>query len=101
MVEAVVVDIEGTVGPIAFVREVMFPWARVRLRRHLAAHRGERGVAEVVDGVRRALGRPDAAEDAVAAELERWSDEDVKAPPLKALQGMIWDEGFRAGELRG
>ncbi len=33
--------------------------------------------------------------------LERWNDEDRKATPLKALQGMIWAQGYAAGELKG
>jgi hypothetical protein len=32
--------------------------------------------------------------------LQRWIDEDRKATPLKALQGMIWDEGYRSGDFR-
>ena len=28
-------------------------------------------------------------------------DEDWKSPGLKSLQGLIWQEGFRSGELRG
>lgn len=33
--------------------------------------------------------------------LEKWIDEDRKATPLKALQGMIWREGYESGELKG
>lgn len=32
---AVVLDIEGTVAPISFVTDVLFPYARAQLRRHL------------------------------------------------------------------
>jgi hypothetical protein len=34
---AVVLDIEGTVAPISFVTETLFPYARHRLRSHLEA----------------------------------------------------------------
>jgi len=39
--------------------------------------------------------------DAAAGVLEKWIDEDRKATPLKALQGMIWRQGYEAGELKG
>ena len=35
------------------------------------------------------------------ATLRGWMAEDVKATPLKTLQGMIWEAGFRDGRLRG
>ena len=31
--------------------------------------------------------------------LERWIDEDRKVGPLKALQGLLWEEGYRNGEI--
>ncbi|HVE86455.1 MAG TPA: acireductone synthase, partial [Myxococcales bacterium] len=101
MIEAVLTDIEGTAGPISFVREVLFPWARGRLRGHVAAHRQERAVAEILDGARRMMGAPDAPDEEAIAALERWSDEDRKVAPLKALQGLVWEDGYRSGELRG
>ena len=36
---AVVVDIEGTVGSIRFVKDVLFPYARSRLRPFVLANR--------------------------------------------------------------
>jgi enolase-phosphatase E1 len=50
--------------------------------------------------VSRLEGRELAAADA-AAVLEKWIDEDRKATPLKALQGMIWRQGYESGELKG
>jgi enolase-phosphatase E1 len=50
--------------------------------------------------VARAEGRELSA-DAAAAVLEKWIAEDRKATPLKALQGMIWRQGYEAGELKG
>ena len=33
--------------------------------------------------------------------LQDWIDADKKATPLKTLQGLIWDDGFKRGELVG
>ena len=36
--QAVVLDIEGTVAPISFVHEVLFPYAQKKLRSYLTTH---------------------------------------------------------------
>lgn len=91
----VLLDIEGTTTPISFVTDVLFPYARERLPAFLAARGREPEVAALLDEAR-ALepGAPD-----VLALLLGWLDADRKAGPLKALQGMIWREGFEAGAL--
>lgn len=35
--KAIVLDIEGTVAPISFVTETLFPYARQRIRDHLSS----------------------------------------------------------------
>ncbi len=93
---AILTDIEGTTTPIAFVRDVLFPYARARLPGFLAQHGAESTVAGLLaDATRLAAGRP--VQDALVA----WMDEDAKVTPLKALQGLIWDEGYTRGELLG
>jgi enolase-phosphatase E1 len=93
-IEAVLIDIEGTVTPISAVREVLFPYARARLQAFVAAHGDEPAVAEALAQAR-AL-EPEA--DPVAS-LQRWSDLDAKVTPLKTIQGLIWREGYAAGDL--
>lgn len=94
---AVVVDIEGTVGSIRFVRDVLFPFARARLRPFVLAHRTQPEVARELDAVRVETGIADL--DGQIDQLERWSDADRKITPLKALQGLIWAGGYASGEL--
>jgi enolase-phosphatase E1 len=89
-------DIEGTTTPIAFVKDRLFPFARARLRDFVATRGHEPEVAAELAETRRLA----PGEDPVDV-LERWIDEDRKATPLKTLQGMIWDEGYAAGALRG
>jgi len=96
-VHAVVTDIEGTTSSISFVHDVLFPYARGRLTGFVAANRDS--VAPLLAEVRATEGREDLDEAAVCAVLRRWIDEDRKATPLKALQGMIWREGYESGEL--
>ena len=72
-------DIEGTTTPIAFVTDTLFPYARARLVSFLSRE-----------------GRADEA-SAFLAEMDR----DSKSTELKALQGRIWEDGYRSGELTG
>jgi enolase-phosphatase E1 len=93
---AVLTDIEGTTTPIAFVRDELFPFARARLPGFLAAKNGNAAVeAELAEVRRLAPGRPE------LETLLAWMAADAKVTPLKALQGMIWREGYLAGEIAG
>jgi enolase-phosphatase E1 len=93
---AIVTDIEGTTTPIAFVRDVLFPYARSRLADFLAAHGEEPEIAAALaEATCLADGRP------VLQALLGWMDADAKVTPLKTLQGLIWDDGYRCGELKG
>ncbi len=101
MIRAIVTDIEGTTSSLAFVHEVLFPYARAHLPAFIRAHAREPAVAELLDAVRAEVGEPGLDTEGVIALLLRWMDEDRKATPLKALQGMVWEQGFRRGVLRG
>ena len=94
---AVLLDIEGTVGSIRFVKDVLFPFARTRLGDFVRAHHARPDVATLLAAVSAETGATGL--DAQIAHLERWSDEDRKATALKALQGMIWEGGYRSGTL--
>jgi len=96
-IDAVLLDIEGTLSSQAFVVGTLFAYARNHLPDFVAAHAHEPEVAQILDETR-ALTSP--GESSVAT-LLRWIDEDRKVAPLKALQGMIWEQGYEAGALSG
>jgi enolase-phosphatase E1 len=91
-ITTVLTDIEGTTSAIAFVKETLFPFAEQALSGFLDSRRGDAEVAAIL----REVPGPDPA-----ATLRGWMADDVKATPLKTLQGMIWEAGFRDGRLRG
>jgi enolase-phosphatase E1 len=96
----VVLDIEGTTSPAAAVLGELYDYARPRLGPWIAGHAGDDVVARAVAEVRSTGGlADDAPDEEVVRVLHEWMDADVKATPLKALQGQIWAEGFAAGEL--
>lgn len=89
-------DIEGTTTPISFVYEVLFPFARAEFESFLSQHWSDPAVRAEAE----ALG--DGATDAQAAARVALAlmDEDRKLGPLKALQGRIWEAGYRSGVLK-
>ncbi len=100
MIKAILTDIEGTTSSIDFVHQTLFPYARAHLRRFLVAHGNETAVRRELAEVAHLEGR-ELTPEAAAQVLEKWIAEDRKATPLKALQGMIWRQGYESGELKG
>lgn len=88
----VLTDIEGTTSAISFVHRVLFPYAEDALDGFLLSHARDPEVQAVLAEV--------PGEDK-PAQLRAWMAADAKATPLKALQGLIWREGYAAGVLRG
>lgn len=100
-IKAILTDIEGTTSAVSFVFDVLFPYAARHLPGFVSEHATEPAVAEQVEAVRRESGEPEASIERVVAILLEWITEDRKATPLKALQGMVWEQGYRAGQLKG
>jgi enolase-phosphatase E1 len=123
-IAVVLCDIEGTTTPIAFVHDVLFPYARARIESFLNEHANDPEVRAIVDALRAeqqsspgprapspeprpfdvAQGRPEPVEGRAPdpiAYIHHLMDRDRKSGPLKALQGRIWEYGYASGELRG
>ncbi|WP_336801331.1 acireductone synthase [Kaistia sp. MMO-174] len=100
-IRAILTDIEGTTSSISFVKDVLFPFARSRLAGFVAEHAADPEVADALAEARTLAERPDLDTEATIALLQGWIEEDRKAKPLKALQGMIWEDGYRSGVLKG
>ncbi|CAN1335288.1 Probable bifunctional methylthioribulose-1-phosphate dehydratase/enolase-phosphatase E1 [Linum perenne] len=115
----ILLDIEGTTTPITFVFDVLFPYARDNVGKHLSAtYETEDTRADIkllrsqveddlAQGVKGAVPIPpdDAGKDAVIAALvanvEAMIKADRKITALKQLQGHIWRTGFQNNELKG
>jgi enolase-phosphatase E1 len=121
-IRAIVLDIEGTTTPVDFVYQVLFPYARAHVSsflsrewdsavcREVVATLGREWAADAAAGQlginpAQSLGAAGIAHDFSFAEavayVRRLMDRDSKSPGLKALQGLIWRDGYRTGELRG
>jgi enolase-phosphatase E1 len=115
-VRAVLLDIEGTTTPIAFVHQVLFGYARAHIatwladvgpdatRPIVAALRVEYEADRLTGEGSLPLWRPSTTEgdNPSATAYALWlMDRDRKSPALKRLQGLVWERGYQAGDLRG
>jgi enolase-phosphatase E1 len=102
---AILLDIEGTTTPIAFVKDVLFPFARRNAASFLAAHRHEPEVQAdlALLAQERARENQDGAPPGESSDpfpyLFWLMDRDRKSTALKALQGKIWRDGYESGAL--
>ncbi|QXZ12471.1 acireductone synthase [Pseudomonas sp. AO-1] len=100
-IKVILTDIEGTTSAVSFVFDVLFPYAAKHLPDFVRQNAERADVAEQLDAVRRDNNEPQADVERVVEILLSWIAEDRKATPLKALQGMVWAQGYQAGQLKG
>lgn len=100
MATAVLTDIEGTTSSIAFVKEVLFPYAAEHMLEFLRTHWDDDKVREQVQALREETGEPVDSPEAADALLQAWIREDRKATPLKTLQGLLWRAGYENGDYQ-
>ncbi|CAL8151138.1 unnamed protein product [Prunus armeniaca] len=115
----IVLDIEGTTTPISFVTDVLFPYARNNVGRHLSATYDtaetqddikllrsqvqddlEKGVVGSVPIPLDVVGKEEVI-GALVANVESMIKADRKITALKQLQGHIWRTGYEKKELEG
>ncbi len=97
---AIVTDIEGTTSSIGFVKEVLFPYAARNLPGFIRANRENRDVMRQLRSMSEYTGISLADTDALILQLLNWIKDDKKITELKAIQGMIWEQGYQQGEFQ-
>ncbi|MDX6018733.1 acireductone synthase [Scandinavium sp. V105_16] len=101
MIRAIVTDIEGTTSDIRFVHNVLFPYARERLAAFITAQQFADPVKSILDNLREEIAQPNASPAELTQTLFTFMDEDRKSTALKALQGLIWRDGYVNGDFTG
>jgi len=111
-VRGILLDIEGTTTPIAFVHDVLFSYARAHVREFLSANFAVEEVrADIVLlreehalDVKAGRNPPpltnESEIEAIAAYVEWLIAADRKSTGLKSLQGKIWRQGYDEGSLQ-
>lgn len=100
MITTILTDIEGTTSSIRFVKDVLFPYARERLPAFVETHADRAEVQHWLQAAAQEAGFVSATRQEIVDTLIAWIDEDRKSTALKALQGMIWEDGYASGEYR-
>jgi enolase-phosphatase E1 len=106
--QAVLLDIEGTVTPISFVHEVLFPYARDHVSSYLANHFNQPETQADITKLREEQASdteemrqpPIDSIDTVVTYINHLIDLDRKSPALKSIQGKIWKAGYDDGSLK-
>ena len=103
---AILTDIEGTTTSIAFVYDVLFPYAAARLEETCARSDPGPELAQALARLRDEHAKETAADPPPpfgdGAPYARWlMERDRKSTGLKLLQGLIWESGYTQGEIRG
>jgi enolase-phosphatase E1 len=114
-VRGILLDIEGTTTPIAFVHEVLFSYARAHARHFLTTNFDSEEVRADVALLRQEHAAdlskapkppllvndsPDSEIESIAAYIEWLIALDRKSTGLKSLQGKIWRQGYLEGSLK-
>ncbi len=99
-IRAILTDIEGTTSSISFVKDVLFPYARKRLPAYIVTHSDTPEVQHWLHEAAREAGLVSASEQEIIELLTEWIDCDRKSTALKALQGMIWADGYKDSSFR-
>lgn len=98
MIKHIITDIEGTTSSISYVKDVMFPYSKQKLRDYIYDN------WQQLDFLKEELSKKyniTPSKDMVINVLSDWIDKDLKEGILKNIQGHIWEEGFLKGELKG
>lgn len=108
-VKAILLDIEGTVSPVSFVYDVLFPFARSNAKDFLDKHWNEAPVQAALEYMAKDAGfeksrlwfvkETGEPKEIVLKEVYRLMDADIKATGLKELQGLIWKSGYDDKQL--
>lgn len=99
---AVLLDIEGTICPITFVKDVLYPYFTNKLPSVLNSvsfpldPHSDDAVTQILSGLPTET-QTDAS--TVKAHFDDLVRQDIKDPILKALQGFVWQSGYQSGEI--
>lgn len=102
MIRAVVLDIEGTVCPISFVKDVLYPYALTKAKQLLPETNFpiDKSQGELESHLAEFPKEHAGSSDQVLEHMADLTIRDVKAPYLKGLQGYLWREGYNSGEIK-
>jgi enolase-phosphatase E1 len=103
MIKYILTDIEGTTTSISFVVDTLFPYFLDHIdevESDLDNPLVQSQLSLVKETVLQEENKHIDDQESVKY-LIKWCKEDRKHPALKALQGMVWEAGYKNGQLKG
>lgn len=100
-IRALLTDIEGTTSSIAFVKDTLFPYATRAIPGYLRDRATDPSVIPLIQAAADEAGLDSSDLEAVIEQLLEWIRGDRKSTALKAIQGQVWDQGYRDGSYSG
>ena len=99
----ILTDIEGTTTSVSFVYEILFPYFRNNIEKlkNLTALPDVKEAFDQTIHLAELEGITLSNNDQIIQQLLTWSLADKKITPLKTLQGILWEEGYKSGEIKG
>lgn len=100
----ILTDIEGTTTSVSFVYEILFPYFRnniQQLKNLLQLPEVSEAFEQTIELAKELDGIQLIETDEIIHKLLEWSLADKKFTPLKTLQGILWENGYKSGEIRG
>lgn len=100
MIKAIITDIEGTTTSVSFVYDVLFPYFLNNINKLLVLKSVNKEVKNSFETIKKENGIQ-LDDNQVIELLKKWVAEDIKDPNLKLLQGIIWEDAYKKGEIKG
>jgi enolase-phosphatase E1 len=102
-IQWIVTDIEGTTTEVSFVYDILFPYFRTHMDQWKTVDSDQ--MNQVLEQTRLLVLEEQSinlsTNEALFDQLRQWSLEDRKVTPLKTFQGMVWEQGFTSGAIKG
>ncbi|MEY4126784.1 MAG: acireductone synthase [Bacteroidota bacterium] len=102
-VQWILTDIEGTTTEVSFVYDILFPYFRSHMDEWKTVESDQ--MNQVLEQTRVLVLEEQSINllnrEPIFDQLRKWSIEDRKVTPLKTFQGMVWEQGFKSGAIKG
>jgi len=102
-IQWILTDIEGTTTEVSFVYDILFPYFRSHMDEWKTVDSDQ--MNQVLEQTRALVLEEQSInvsnKEAIFDQLRQWSIEDRKVTPLKTFQGMVWEQGFKSGAIKG
>jgi enolase-phosphatase E1 len=102
-IQWILTDIEGTTTEVSFVYDILFPYFRAHMDQWKTVDSAP--MNDVLEQTRLLVLEEQSinlsSKEALFDQLRQWSIEDRKVTPLKTFQGMVWEQGFKSGAIKG